>query len=249
MPLPLGGFILRNRRKKSPAPIYTFAVVWLLLSLILPMYRLASLIAVLLVALLAARLARAIVNLRAKRHPEPEPEPAPQPKPEPVYPPEVQAVVEEGKRAQSEMGRLYASIRDPGVKSKITELMRISDKIVEDAIHDPRDVPQIKKFFDYYLPTTIKLLNAYDRMSDQGVSGTNITGTIQSIESMLDTAIDAFRKQLDSLFADQALDIETDIDVMNTMLRREGLTEDSVTPSSFLKNQSGGAQSAQRRQT
>ena len=249
MPLPLGGFILRNRRKKSPAPIYTFAVVWLLLSLILPMYRLASLIVVLLVALLAARLARAIVNLRAKRHPEPEPEPAPQQKPEPVYPPEVQAVVEEGKRAQSEMGRLYASIRDPGVKSKITELMRISDKIVEDAIHDPRDVPQIKKFFDYYLPTTIKLLNAYDRMSDQGVSGTNITGTIQSIESMLDTAIDAFRKQLDSLFADQALDIETDIDVMNTMLRREGLTEDSVTPASLLKNQAGGAQSAQRRQT
>lgn len=240
---------MRNRRKKSPAPIYTFAVVWLLLSLILPLYRLAWLIVVLLISLLAARLARAIVDLRARRHPEPEPEPAPQPKPEPVYPPEVQAVVDEGKRAQAEMGRLYASIRDPGVKSRITELMRISDKIVEDAIHDPHDVPQIRKFFDYYLPTTIKLLNAYDRMSDQGVSGENITGTMQSIETMLDTAIDAFRRQLDSLFADQALDIETDIDVMNTMLRREGLTEDPVTPSSFLKDQPGGAsQSAQRRQ-
>ena len=240
---------MRNRRKKSPAPIYTFAVVWLLLSLMLPLYRLAWLIVVLLISLLAARLARAIVGLRARRHPEPEPEPAPQPKPEPVYPPEVQAVVDEGKRAQAEMGRLYASIRDPGVKSRITELMRISDKIVEDAIHDPHDVPQIRKFFDYYLPTTIKLLNAYDRMSDQGVSGENITGTMQSIETMLDTAIDAFRRQLDSLFADQALDIETDIDVMNTMLRREGLTEDPVTPSSFLKDRPGGAsQSAQRRQ-
>ena len=240
---------MQNRRKKSSAPIYTFAVVWLLLSLVLPLYRLVWLVVVLLVSLLAARLVRAIVDFHAKRHPEPEPEPAPQPKAEPVYSPEVQAVVDEGKRAQAEMGRLYASIREPNVKSRITELMRISDKIVEDAIHDPHDVPQIRKFFDYYLPTTIKLLNAYDRMSDQGVSGENITGTMQSIESMLDTAIEAFRKQLDSLFADQALDIETDIDVMNTMLRREGLTEDPVTPSSFLNSQPDSAsQSAQRRQ-
>ena len=102
--------------------------------------------------------------------------------------------------------------------------MRISDKIVQDAIHDPDDVPQIRKFLDYYLPTTIKLLNAYDRMDSQGIEGENIDKTKSSILDMLDTAIDAFKKQLDSLFANQALDIETDIDVMNTMLRREGLS-------------------------
>ena len=102
--------------------------------------------------------------------------------------------------------------------------MRVSDKIVQDAIHDPSDVPQIRKFLDYYLPTTIKLLNAYDRMDEQGISGDNIDKTKQSISEMLDTAIEAFKKQLDSLFGNQALDIETDIDVMNTMLKREGLS-------------------------
>jgi 5-bromo-4-chloroindolyl phosphate hydrolysis protein len=122
------------------------------------------------------------------------------------------------------MTRLYNSIREPSVRAKITRLMQVSDKIVEDAIHDPSDVPQIKKFLSYYLPTTIKLLNAYDRMDQQGIQGKNISGTMKSIEEMLDTAIAAYEKQLDSLFANQALDIETDISVMNSMLAREGLT-------------------------
>ena len=93
---------------------------------------------------------------------------------------------------------------------------------------DPSDVPQIRKFLDYYLPTTIKLLNAYDRMGDQGIEGTNLSKSMQSIEDMLDTAIEAFKKQLDSLFANQALDIETDISVMNQMLAREGLSDEST---------------------
>ena len=104
--------------------------------------------------------------------------------------------------------------------------MRISDKIIQDAVDDPSDVPEIRKFLDYYLPTTIKLLNAYDRMSGQGIEGENLSRSMNSIEEMLDTAVDAFKKQLDSLFEDQALDIETDISVMNRMLEREGLTGD-----------------------
>ena len=139
------------------------------------------------------------------------------------YGPEVDAIISEGHLAQQEMARLYNSIHEPAVRQKISRLMQVSDKIVEDAIHDPSDVPQIKKFLSYYLPTTIKLLNAYDRMDQQGVQGKNITGTMQSIEEMLDTAIVAYEKQLDSLFANQALDIETDISVMNSMLAREGL--------------------------
>ena len=160
-------------------------------------------------------------------YPRPEAKPAaPKPAPakkEPTYSPEVQAVVNEGKRAHTELEHLYATIPDLAVKAKIRELIDVSDKIVEDAVNDPSDVPQIKKFLDYYLPTTIKLLNAYDRMGSQGIQGENISGTMQSIEEMLDTAIAAYKKLLDSLFANQALDVETDIQVMNTLLQREGL--------------------------
>ena len=140
------------------------------------------------------------------------------------YGPEVDPIVEEGNRALSEMGRLYMSIKDSNIRVKINELMRITDKITQDAIADPSDIPQIKKFMNYYLPTTIKLLNAYDRMSSQGIEGENLDKTMKSIDTMLDDAIVAYKKMLDSLFANQALDIETDISVMNTMLAREGLS-------------------------
>ena len=111
------------------------------------------------------------------------------------------------------------------MQGKIDQIIEITEKISEDAIEDPSDIPQIKKFFRYYLPTTIKLLNAYDRMSSQGIEGENIDKSISSISEMLDVAIAAYKKRLDSLFENQALDIETDIDVMNQMLEREGLSD------------------------
>ena len=147
-------------------------------------------------------------------------------KAEPVkksYGPEIDPIIQEGNRALSEMGRLYMSIKDPEVRQKINELMRITDKITQDAIADPSDIPQIRKFMNYYLPTTIKLLNAYDRMSAQDIQGDNITGSMERIEDMLDTTIEAYKKQLDALFANQAADIQMDIDIMNGMLAREGL--------------------------
>ncbi len=146
--------------------------------------------------------------------------------PKKSYGPEIDPVIAEGNRALSEMGRLYMSIQDTEVRQKINEIMRITDKITQDAISDPSDIPQIKKFMNYYLPTTIKLLNAYDRMSALGVQGENVDKSMKSINDMLDQAIDAYKKRLDSLFENQALDIETDIEVMNTMLAREGLSGD-----------------------
>ena len=142
------------------------------------------------------------------------------------YGPKVDPIVEEGNKALAEMGRLYMSIQDPELRGKINEIMRITDKIVQDAINDPSDIPQIKKFMNYYLPTTIKLLNAYDRMSAQGIEGENLDKSMKNINEMLDDAIEAYKKMLDSLFANQALDIETEIDVMNQMLAREGLSGD-----------------------
>ena len=139
------------------------------------------------------------------------------------YGPKVDAILKEGNTALSEMGRLYGTIKDETVREKINEIMLITDKIMQDAIQDPDDIPQIKKFFSYYLPTTIKLLNTYDRMGSTGVESENIDKTMTNIDEMLDVAIEAYKKRLDSLFENQAIDIETDIDVMNQLLANEGL--------------------------
>lgn len=213
----------RRRKKARVAPIYSIALVWFVFSLIWPLYSVGRIIAA---AVLSAVVCAAVFAFQKKKHGDEyeETEVKEEPQPETPHSPEVDAVIAEGKTAQKELGRLYASIQNVEVKKKIRDIMEISDKIIQDAISDPGDVPQIKKFLDYYLPTTIKLLNAYDRMGAQGIEGDNISGTMTSIEGMLDTAITAYKKLLDSLFANQAMDIETDIEVMNTLLKREGLS-------------------------
>ena len=81
---------------------------------------------------------------------------------------------------------------------------------------------------DYYLPTTLKLLNAYDRASSAGISGENVDATKAKVEGMTRTVVAAFEKQLDALFGDEALDISTDITVLETMMAREGLAGESL---------------------
>lgn len=231
---------MRRKRRRGIGPVGTIVLIWVFFAFILPVLRLSGgLIAAGLAIMASVWAANALRRKAEKRKDEqaaipvqytevtPEPEkpatqeaPAAEPSP---YSPEVQAVIQEGRTALKEMGRLYASIPNPEIRSRINELMSVSDKIIRDAIDDPADVPQIRKFLDFYLPTTIRLLNAYDRMSAQEFGGENITGSMQRIEEMLDTTIAAYKKQLDALFANQAADIQMDIDTMNTMLAREGL--------------------------
>lgn len=216
-----------KNKKKAVKAIYGFTVAWIIAAAFLPLYRIwGLLLAAAVSAFVAYLLGRSSAQKEnnAGREQAAKSSGAPERVEKKSYGPEIDPIVEEGNRALSEMGRLYMSIKDTEVRKKINELMRITDKITQDAIADPSDIPQIKKFMNYYLPTTIKLLNAYDRMSAQGIEGENLDKSMKSINEMLDAAIEAFKKRLDSLFEDQALDIETDIKVMNTMLAREGLS-------------------------
>ncbi len=244
----------RRNRRSGPRSIWSFVLTWVILSTFMPMYSLSGLLLSFgICGSIAYMIGRASANKEKKEEEEArraaqeaakvkpqytsqrtQQQASPQYTSQRVqqqkqsqkksYGPEVDPILEEGNRALSEMGRLYMSIKDPEIRVKINELMRVTDKITQDAIADPSDIPQIKKFLNFYLPTTIKLLNTYDRMSAQGIEGENLDKTMKSIDAMLDDAIAAFKKMLDSLFANQALDIETDIQVMNTMLQREGLT-------------------------
>ena len=81
---------------------------------------------------------------------------------------------------------------------------------------------------EYYLPTTVKLLEAYEDLDGQPVQGANIISSKQEIEKTLDTLNVAFEKLLDSLFQDTAWDVSSDISVLHTMLAQEGLTEDGL---------------------
>ena len=221
-----------KRRSTILAPIYTFALLWIISAALFPLYEVWGQLLTFGICTVGAFIAGRVSANRAMKRQKAEEEAAAakaaaEAKKHPKkksYGPEIDPIIEEGNRALSEMGRLYMSIKEPEVRQKINEIMRITDKITQDAIADPKDIPQIKKFMNYYLPTTLKLLNSYDRMSSLGIEGENLDKSMKNINDMLDAAIVAYKKRLDSLFENQALDIETDIEVMNTMLAREGLT-------------------------
>ena len=218
------------KERKPVAPFYAVAALWLLGGLVLPLYSsaAAALLAVVSVVVFFAvnKLCRgggAVGGTAGEAEKKPEP-----PKAEPVSStgnPELDKMLKDGQLALSEMKRLDDSIADPGVSADIVRLSQVSEKIFQAVRDDPDKLSQIRKFMDYYLPTTLKLLNAYDRMSGTGVSGENIDGTKSKVEEMMKTIVRAFEKQLDSLYGSDALDISADIKVMETLMAREGLTE------------------------
>lgn len=164
----------------------------------------------------------------SERPPEPTPAPAPAPKPEKQ--PHKQPDMPERDQYQKildELRRVNDAIPDEEMTDKISRLEAVSAKIFEQARTDPDKLPQMRKFMDYYLPTSLKLLNTYAELDRQGIEGDNITESKRRIELTMDTLVKAFENQLDRLFASDALDVSTDIDVMQNMLRADGLTDDT----------------------
>ncbi len=218
--------IMAKMVKRSSAPFYFAAAVWLLWGLLLPLYQLSDILLCAGASFLALTLGKAVFPDESYETPEEKTQEAPraeEKKPESTGNPEIDALIAERDKAVSEMKRLNANIPDETISRQIDHLEETTRKIIAQVVAEPGKLSQIRKFMSYYLPTTLKLLNAYDRMDSTGVSGANIDSTKGKIEEMLDTIVVAFDKQLDSLFADEALDISTDITVMEQLLAREGL--------------------------
>lgn len=214
--------------KRSVAPIYLVAVLWAAWALLFPLYAPIHYLLAAAASVLAFLVGKAIFPDKSYRTPEPPAEPVKtEPKPTPEKKttgnPELDKVLTQRDMALSEMHRLNDSIKDEKISSQIDHLEAVTGKIIDYVAEHPKKLPQISKFLNFYLPTTLKLLNAYDRMDAAGVSGTNIDGTMGKIDSMMNTVVTAFDKQLDALFGDEALDISTDITVMENLLAQEGL--------------------------
>ena len=205
--------------RKSAVPLYAAAATWLLYALLFPLYRLPHY----LLAAGAAAVVGVIARLLCPNTVEEVEE-----KPRPTGNAALDKMIDDGKKAIAEMKRLDDSIADPTISAQIVRLQELSGKIFAQVEQHPEKLPQIRKFMSYYLPTTLKLLNAYDRMGQQGVAGENITSTMHKVEDMMATIITAFEKQLDNLFSAEALDLSTDMVVLENMMAREGLSEDPL---------------------
>lgn len=143
--------------------------------------------------------------------------------------PQVQEVLNRGNAFIAEIRRCNDIIPGEEISAKIDRMETIVRKIFERAEAHPEIVPDLKKMMDYYLPMTVKLLNAYADMDAQPVQGETIQASKREIEATLDTLNLAFEKLLDSVFQDTAMDVSSDITVLKTLLAQEGLTEDELS--------------------
>lgn len=122
-------------------------------------------------------------------------------------------------------------IPDPVLSHQMDELESVANKIFRQVAEQPGKAPQIRRFMDYYLPTTLKMLSGYRKIEQEKVEGRYADATKQKIEAAMDVVLSAFKKQLGTLFQNDMIDISTDIDVLETMLKQDALIENRQTMS------------------
>lgn len=138
---------------------------------------------------------------------------------------DVKKVIEEGNRYIEEIRRSNDAIPGVEISNKIYHLENVIRRIFQRVEKHPELINDLHKFMDYYLPTTMKLLNAYEELDKQDMLGENIKTAKQEIENTLDTINVAFENLLDSFYKETAWDVSSDISVLKTMFAQEGLTE------------------------
>lgn len=112
-------------------------------------------------------------------------------------------------------------IADPMLSAKIDHLETIAGKIFREVEAHPEKRMQIAAFFNYYLPTTLKILNTYAEFEQAGIQGENLQRSRERIEETMDMLVKGFDKHLDDLYRNEAMDIDSDIRVMENMLKRD----------------------------
>ncbi len=143
--------------------------------------------------------------------------------------PKVQEVIEAGNRYIRKIRECNDAIPGEVVSEKMSRMELLTKRIFERVEQNPEAVTDIRRLMEYYLPTAVKLLEAYEELDAQPVQGENILSSKKEIEDTLDTLNMAFEKLLDDLFQDTAWDVSSDISVLKTMLAQEGLTENDFS--------------------
>ena len=207
---------MRKKRIKSAIPIYGCAALWLLLGLIVP----GMLLKGWFLLLIAAASVGAYFGL-SKVFPGREVEVR-----EAAHSGDkgIDALIEDGRRQLDSLKEANAAIPDRDITQKLARMTGAGEEILKVLERDTSQAKAVRRFMNYYLPTADKLMSTYRIMRETANPGENIEHAMRSVENSLGMIADAFEKQLDNLYKDRALDVETDIDVLETMMAADGLT-------------------------
>ena len=208
---------MKTIKIKSAIPLYLAALIWILFGLFAPIYELLFIIIAACVSVAVYLVASVFfpgrtVEIDAKPDSGDE---------------AVNAQIAEGRAALHNLREADKAIEDEAVSARLKRMTEAGATIFDALEKEAARAAEVRRFMNYYLPTADKLLKQYRDLLKTGSQGKNIQGAMRSIENSLELIATAFEKQLDSLYRHEAMDIQTDIDVLETMLAADGIRVDS----------------------
>lgn len=215
----------RPKVERSPIPYYAAGFIWVLYALIFPLYRITDFVIVGAISLLVFFLLFKAIPPKKIEEPVTEETIKIDIENDPLT--DVEKAIAEGELYLDAIKKLNRQITtyNTNISQEIAGLEKSIQKIFDHLKANPEDAPKVRRFTDYYMPTALKLLRTYVDIQARGVQGENSSEIISNIEGVIHTMSIAFEKQLDKLYADDAVDISADITVLEHMLSQEGLTE------------------------
>lgn len=142
--------------------------------------------------------------------------------------PEADELLAKGRQMIREIREENAKIPDESLTKKLDTLERLCSEIFRAVYEKPSKAQQIRKFMDYYLPTTLKMVKSYRMLGERSLAASDVEDARRRIDDALGVVTTGCRKMLNNLYKDDMLDIATDIDVLEQMLKRDGLTENDL---------------------
>ncbi len=216
----------KKNRKGAGAGILTFGIVFALYAMLFPLYRVWDYVLATAVSLLFGRIIGImgsgldLSNNKQQQKAEPEVEILPE-----TGDPAADEVIRKGHEMMDQIQEENDLIPDPALSRQMDDLVRLCDQIFKTVAERPKKAPQIRRFMDYYLPTTLKMLKSYRVMDQREVTGQHAQEARSRIVKAMGVVLAACEKQLETLYHDDMLDVTTDIEVLEQMLKRDGLVD------------------------
>lgn len=204
-----------EKRQKPVLPLYLAAAVWLVGALLLPPYRLSNLLLLAGLSLLAYAAGLRFCPTRVVKTPV-------------AYATgseDADAMLSGIAARLDTLHTLNEAIPDPGLSAAMDRMEKAGRGIVAEVEKNPAKARNIDRFARYYLPEVLKLMDAYAAMEKNGVKGANVGQILGEIRKNADTFATAFENQLDALYSAEALDISTDIEVLENILKSQDLAK------------------------
>lgn len=134
-------------------------------------------------------------------------------------------ILNEAKELNRQITDKIELIDDSEIKNNLKEITMCVSKIVATCEKYPSKMKNLKSFFDYYLPLTVKIVSRYDEIENQGLGNKETKKFMNDTNDMVKRIKDSFIKILEKLYESDIVDIDADIKVFSQMLKAEGYDE------------------------